>query len=219
MSQKYLLIEFGIHQRLESCDLKVKVPFSVTCNMPLKAVVDIVLYLGLLVCSIAFCYQSVIDYLEGITSFAVTTEPITANDLPTLTFCYEYDLKYFEFGDIHEPKPNDKYGKDVTITTKITSHSKNGGESIELEENCAVVVATYGLEIFLKKLEVAEAERFCFSIFMKWDGKATIDFQHLHVAFEIKYPNKGINNYGSIDSSTENVELCSPGNGHCRIDG
>ena len=59
-------------------------------NMKPRPVLMGVLYLGLMTGGIAFCYESLKEYWEGITSFSVDKKPIAPQDIPTLTFCYEY---------------------------------------------------------------------------------------------------------------------------------
>ena len=50
-------------------------------------VLDVLLYLGLLACALAFCWQNVLDYLEGNTYYVTTEKKLSLGDLPTVTFC------------------------------------------------------------------------------------------------------------------------------------
>ena len=98
--------------------------------MKARKFLEQVLYFGLLAGGLIFCWNNIVDYLKGNTSYQVEQERITFNDLPTLVVCFEKE------------QPNDsawtegsyKYGYDLWIEAR----ARQGDVTIKripLEEN------------------------------------------------------------------------------------
>ena len=54
----------------------------------MKKLFDIILYLGLLAGGLQFTLQAIQDCLNRSTDYSARKEPLTLEDLPTLTFCF-----------------------------------------------------------------------------------------------------------------------------------
>ena len=100
---------------------------------PLKAL----LYFCLLVGGLIFSWETIQEYLEGGTSHYSTTEPITLNDIPTLSICWMW--KY----------DRDIYGKHFFLDINLQNISK----SVTLKENESVKIWS-GLEFHLSELHL-----------------------------------------------------------------
>ena len=98
----------------------------------------------LLLASILFLYNSLVEYLKGDTQYVHTLEPISLNDLPTITACMTLD--YGENCLI--------YGKDFYWEVAISEKEKM---ITALKEN-QTVPSLFGLEIQLIELRQSSTE-------------------------------------------------------------
>ena len=57
--------------------------------MTARKIFEVVLYLVLLLGGIIFVWNSILDYMSGITTFTVENEPLSLSDVPAITFCLE----------------------------------------------------------------------------------------------------------------------------------
>ena len=62
----------------------------------------LIFYLGLLVAALLFVKDSFEEYTQGNTFYSVSHEPLTLQDMPTLTFCYKYHQFDFWMSDQNE---------------------------------------------------------------------------------------------------------------------
>ena len=87
-------------------------------------VCSVICYIALLLGGLVFVKASIGDYFKGDTSYTETKEPLTLNDLPTLTFCAvyryssteqwldeDYDVEYSGTVLVH--------GQDFNLITKV----------------------------------------------------------------------------------------------------
>ena len=58
--------------------------------MKIRRIIELVLYLILFTIALVNVLDTFKQYMERNTSYLVSKEPISLNDLPTLTFTYEY---------------------------------------------------------------------------------------------------------------------------------
>ena len=61
-------------------------------NMTARKIFEVFLYLVLLLGGIVFVWNSILDYMSGITTFTVESEPLSLSDVPAITFCLENDM-------------------------------------------------------------------------------------------------------------------------------
>ena len=54
-----------------------------------RKIFEILLYLVLLVGGFIFVWNSLVDYMSGITTYSVQQEPLSLFDVPTIAFCIE----------------------------------------------------------------------------------------------------------------------------------
>ena len=87
--------------------------------MRLQSFGEVLLYLGLLVGALVFCWQNVDDYFLGSTGYISTQEPLTLRDIPTLTFCWE--ICKWEYCFLHTELI---HGKDLIVDLKIVADNK-----------------------------------------------------------------------------------------------
>ena len=59
--------------------------------MKIKKAFVVLLHLSLLVGAIFFVKNTIEEFLEGNTMYITTQEPLTSNDLPTVTICWQVD--------------------------------------------------------------------------------------------------------------------------------
>ena len=100
----------------------------------------LVLYLLLLAGSTIFIYETFQEYLQASTFYSVTKEPLTLNDLPTLTLCWVL----WPYGKIQKSV----YGKNFTIDVRVLEKQ---AKIITLIEN-QHVPTIFGLKIHLEEI-------------------------------------------------------------------
>ena len=75
--------------------------------MDVQNVSRALMYLGLLALSLMFCWQNILDFMEGKTSYSIKQEYITVADLPTICFClsskYNLDEDFVAFIFVYSP--------------------------------------------------------------------------------------------------------------------
>ena len=64
----------------------------------LKSTIFWILYLGLAATSVIFTKRTILEYLESKTEYHSTKAPVTAEDIPTLTICFEHEDKRLKYG-------------------------------------------------------------------------------------------------------------------------
>ena len=152
----------------------------------IKTPLKVLLYISLLVGGLIFSWETIQEYLKGSTSHYSTSEPITLNDIPTLSVCWlwRYD--------------RDIYGKDFSLEFKLWNDSK----SVTLIEDESVKVWS-GLEFHLSKLHLRcslhqkckwkpayasnARNNQCFKISPKWDGRNEMDMQQLEMQLAVRH--------------------------------
>ena len=143
-------------------------------------------YIFLLVAPVIFVKENFEDYLKDGTSYAITQEPLSLDDLPTVTLCWRI-TKYIKWS---------VYEKDVTIDAKVF---ENQEKTVTLSLNQSVQ-SLYGIEMSLSELHLTEDSslnhqchyidgplRQCFKITSKWRGSEIINFQRLTVEFTVRF--------------------------------
>ena len=150
----------------------------------IKIPLEMLLYVCLFAGGLIFSWETVQEYLKGSTSHYSTMEPITPNDLPTLSICWEW---------LYE---RDIYGKHFFMNSK----HQNESESVTLIENEGVKVSP-GLELHLSELHHRCSKRQkcewrslgsnelyqCFKITPKWDGKTAMDMQQFEMQLALRH--------------------------------
>ena len=62
-----------------------------------EKIVDVFVYIGLLVGALIFCGGTFLEYLDEETQYDHQTEPISFQNLPTLTVCIAYSIRRLEY--------------------------------------------------------------------------------------------------------------------------
>ena len=139
---------------------------------------ELIMYLGLLVIALWNVHKTIVEYTTGSKSYVKSNEPITQDDLPTITFIYE-ELKLAEHDNLN-----------VTV---LVSSDNLSNESISLVENRSIRT-NHGFEMQLKKLKLSHhlGSRKCYTIIPKTyvDVVPTIDFSTFHLTFNIQLKNE-----------------------------
>ena len=81
------------------------------------------MYLGLLAGALAFCWQNLLDYIEGTTGYTSNQEPLTQNDLPSLTFCWRVLSKSNDYTEHFFDEKGLTYDKDFTIDMRVKTYT------------------------------------------------------------------------------------------------
>ena len=117
---------------------------------------EALLNLSLLAGALAFCWQNLLDYLGGGTGYASTQQPLTLNDLPSLTFCW----KLWESSELL------RYNKNFIIDMKV-KNSKD--QSIITLTEDIFVPTQLGFDIHLSELHqrIKDSELMCWNSFTK----------------------------------------------------
>ena len=146
-----------------------------------ETIVDVLVYVGLLIGALIFCGGTFLEYFDEKTQYDHQTEPISFQDLPTLTVCIAYSKRRLE------------YGKDISIEADLFE------TSIPLLEN-KQVQALHGISLHLSEFFMASyeahplrARRQCFKISPHFDGnyeKRTTDFEKFVARFGFLFPNE-----------------------------
>ena len=137
----------------------------------MRKLFDIILYLGLLAGGLQFTMQAVQDCLNGSTDYSKIKDPLTPEDLPTLTFCFPQRLL------------NLNISNDFFIELKV----------IEKEEETIILVVDkkvatlYGLEFQFSEFWKAESLDKCYKITPHWTGDSEIDFSAFKIQLTLKF--------------------------------
>ena len=151
-------------------------------------VLGVLLYLGLLACALAFCWQNVLDYLEGNTYYVSTEKKLSLGDLPTVTFCQP------RFGISNDPFTlSDPLN--VSIYSRIRKRKTDNVvplKTVLLKEN-ERVQTSFDLQFTLKTLSVMKydyqinAHLRCFKVSSEWNGKDAVSVDSLSIEFLLEY--------------------------------
>ena len=104
-------------------------------KMKARLLLEVPLYVALLAGALTSCWQNVRDYLEYSTDYSLVQEPISMEDLPTLTFCWQVgDTSY---GTLEELA----YGKDFIVKARVletvdTANTSLKGTKCEFRSIC-----------------------------------------------------------------------------------
>ena len=144
--------------------------------MTLMKAFRLFLYMLLCIGALAFVMGTINDYLEGKTYYSTTNEPITLQDLPSLTICWPLND---HLGVYH-------YGNNFTIDVKVLeTQEKTPSVSLEMNKN---IRTDSGITMKLRKFWTKSTPRSkcfetvtkvqCFKITLKQDGPDNnVDFQ------------------------------------------
>ena len=156
-------------------------------------VLGVLLYLGLLACALAFCWQNVLDYLEGNTYYVSTEKKLSLGDLPTVTFCKP------RFDTSNDPcSLSDPLN--VSIYSRIQKRKTDGYfeplKTVLLKEN-KMVQTSFDLHLTLKTLTVNKEYQNngnpsclrCFKVSSEWNGIDTesVEVDSLSIEFILEY--------------------------------
>ena len=117
--------------------------------MNIHKIFEVLLYLALSTLCLVFVLQTIQEYNNGTTSFEVSQEPITLNDLPTFIICwntFHYGWnssarKYYLIGFDNKYT----YGLNLSIDLKV---QETDSRTITLREN-EYISTLFGLEFHL----------------------------------------------------------------------
>ena len=138
---------------------------------------EVLLYIGLLVGALIFCWQNITEYLEGDTSFSDSLEAISLSDWPTLVICLPTGIISDYFGANGQYA---LYGKSFFIDATVF---ENETKTVTLLENKAVKTQL-GLELQLTEIYAPNWlwSQQCYKISSNAvDGNKDIDFQKFGV--------------------------------------
>ena len=79
-------------------------------RLDIKRILEVTIYFLLLVPALYFVQKYFAEYFEGKTFFIEAREPLTFEDLPTVTYCYDYDSKagrLTKYDDLNEEEKVD----------------------------------------------------------------------------------------------------------------
>ena len=147
------------------------------------------LYILLCIGALAFVMGTIDDYLEGKAYYSTTNEPVTLQDLPSLTICWPLN----DYLGVYH------YATNFTIDVKVSETQENT-PSISLELNKSIKTDS-GIVMKLSKvwskstpsLKCFETIRDvqCFKITLKYDGPDNnVDFEKFQVLLAFKPSNK-----------------------------
>ena len=134
-----------------------------------------IFYLGLLALALIFCWKNVEEYMQGITDYAVTNEPITVEDLPTVCICLPPTNKFSScnssmVGDyIH----HENFWIYVGIFGRV--NGKNYFEVTPFEKS-NIAITMSGIRFHLETMDPFLKEHetnypFCYRISPRWDNR------------------------------------------------
>ena len=89
--------------------------------MHIQRTIEVLSYIGLLMCSLGFVWNSLEDYMSALTSYSTTEEPLTVSDLPTVSVCLKSP----------ETQERYSYGDDLNITARIIENNEYNVTLIE----------------------------------------------------------------------------------------
>ena len=153
-----------------------------------KKVFEGLLYLSLLTGALIFVWHTILEFLEGETSFSVRQELITLGDLPSLTICLPIVKRLV-------------YGQDFVIDVKVFENEEN---TIQLVENQSVKTL-FDIDFHLREFQPGNnsytkcnewaVPNQCYMITSKWIGKHLVDFTKFGVQLLLKFSNETNPNY------------------------
>ena len=145
--------------------------------------VEALLYVGFLIGAVFFVQQSISEFMEGTTSYSESHEPISLQDLPSLTVCvdnwsYAFGLNFTQV-----------YGNNLWIAANV---SENGNyKTVTLIENRGVQTM-FGLTIRLKQIVLGYWD-LCFLITSDWNGEGSMNMGRFKIAFHFKFQEIEVN--------------------------
>ena len=143
--------------------------------MVLKKLVGWLFYLCLLGLALDFCWENIIDYMDGKTYYSKTKKPLTSHDFPTLTICLP-SLSVIYPSDSKQTRYN--LGDNVDLVARVVEKEE---KTVVLKENESVLTL-YGLELLTESLQQnVHQQSQCFKIVPKGNGIGQFDFQKLRV--------------------------------------
>ena len=186
--------------------------------MNIDKIFEALLYLALSTLCLVFVLQTIQEYNNGTTSFEVSQEPITLNDLPTFIICwntFHYGWnssarKYYLIGFDNKYT----YGLNLSIDLNV---QETDSRTITLREN-EYISTLFGLEFHLSEMRLKRQPdlpcftsgsmfqtkgwpyKQCYTITPKWSGKASVvDFEKLRFQLAFKV---SANSSGTLDTMT-----------------
>ena len=111
-----------------------------SCSSKLKAFINWTLYIILLVIGFIFAHGVFTEYWEGKTRFITKTIPLTSDDIPTLTICFEHQSNVFY-----------AYGRDLLIGI---TYNKTSAKALQFGLNDFRGVDKLPAGLFLAELYV-----------------------------------------------------------------
>ena len=180
----------------------------------------LVLFLGLLGGSLIFVEKNIEDYIAGGTSYSVTQQQLSPNDLPAVTICWP--LEYLGGERVTS-------GENFLLDARVT-HNEDGHTHTEITtliEN-RWVRTLHSLQILLSQLWVIDGKdwksdhpcmlkrkftskipekRQCYKITARWNGNEEINFNGFRVELAFKFFNDSGSSPGQgevLFSSDEN---------------
>ena len=149
--------------------------------MEAQKVLKVLIYLGLLTCGLILSWQTVKEYQKGVTSYALSQESVTLDDLPTWTMCY---YRACATGDPCDQKVL-LYGVNFVIDVKVSEKQE---KTVTLELN-KYVKTLFGLEIRLDEMwSPRNPEKFCLKISNKRNGQDQVNIQDFKMIIAFKAP-------------------------------
>ena len=158
---------------------------------------EVVLHLVLLGFSLEYCWFTIVDYSAGKTSYSLEEEPLSLQDLPTITVCLQLLCEQPNIG-YHLCKPDSKYpqgvyGKHLVINAKVLD-----GEMITLLANQSMQISP---NLFLGLSEIHQTwkrDRQCFKISPQWNGTNVTDLLSFSIEYLFRTKNNGSLIYSSV---------------------
>ena len=156
--------------------------------MSIEKILNTLIYLGLLGATIAIVKQTIWEYTQGSTTFTDDRQPLTHDDVPTLTICLSFE-EQTEGKQIYS-YPNNislypvKYGKDFSIQVEV---SEKEYRTATLSEKRYVNTVS-GLSLHLSELRVRRQKVQCYKISPKWQKQETLDFEQFWMKFTLSFP-------------------------------
>ena len=117
--------------------------------MFLRKPFEVLLYIGLLISAIIFVMQTIEEYRNGATSYTVTQEQISLNDLPTFTICWKKEYYNMNTSEI-EPMRSYVYAENISMDLRAFGQEKIPATLLENKN----VIVSDGLHIHLSELHV-----------------------------------------------------------------
>ena len=119
------------------------------CTQTSKGLFDFLLYFGLLIFAFLSIKQSYMEYTSKKTTYSQMKEPLTEFDIPTLTFCFVFDLSW----DVWDKGLQLVHGQNFSTSVKATVGGKIS--TMTIAENGYFDSITIAGRGYFKLLEVA----------------------------------------------------------------